>query len=208
MTTDDAERDAEIDRRAARYRAEEAEVEKLKERERLRASADASAAMERNAAAALAVAKARQAPAAAGYKSKYTGPVANRGTDAQGRALVSREELADFQKKYGADKTLRDLLNADKGMARRGAPASSATDMRARGLQGVNRLTEDMYPAARDMYLGREQASPADRARTAEIMGKEQDNYRKGGKVKTYAKGGVTRADGCAQRGKTKGRFV
>lgn len=29
-----------------------------------------------------------------------------------------------------------------------------------------------------------------------------------GGSVKTYAKGGVTRADGCAQRGKTRGRMV
>jgi hypothetical protein len=36
--------------------------------------------------------------------------------------------------------------------------------------------------------------------------------YKKGGKVKAYAKGGSVsasrRADGCAQRGKTKGRFV
>lgn len=32
--------------------------------------------------------------------------------------------------------------------------------------------------------------------------------FKKGGKVKGYAKGGVTRADGCAQRGKTKGRMV
>ena len=32
---------------------------------------------------------------------------------------------------------------------------------------------------------------------------------KKGGKVKAYAKGGyVKAADGCAQRGKTKGRFV
>lgn len=30
----------------------------------------------------------------------------------------------------------------------------------------------------------------------------------KGGMTKSYAKGGVTRADGCAQRGKTKGRMV
>lgn len=29
-----------------------------------------------------------------------------------------------------------------------------------------------------------------------------------GGMTKAYAKGGVTRADGCAQRGKTKGRMV
>ena len=29
-----------------------------------------------------------------------------------------------------------------------------------------------------------------------------------GGKVKGYAKGGVTRADGCARKGHTKGRMV
>jgi hypothetical protein len=29
-----------------------------------------------------------------------------------------------------------------------------------------------------------------------------------GAKPKKYAKGGVTRADGCAQRGKTKGRML
>lgn len=61
----------------------------------------------------------------------YTGPVKNRGVDDQGRALVSREELADFRRKYGADKTLRDLLNAD----RTGRTPSSASDMRARGPQ-------------------------------------------------------------------------
>jgi hypothetical protein len=32
---------------------------------------------------------------------------------------------------------------------------------------------------------------------------------KKGGKVKKYAKGGsVTRGDGCAQRGKTKGTMI
>ena len=48
------------------------------------------------------------------YRTTYTGPVKNRGEDAEGRAKVSREELADFRRKYGADKTLRDLLNADR----------------------------------------------------------------------------------------------
>lgn len=47
-------------------------------------------------------------------RTTYTGPVKNRGEDAQGRAKVSREELADFRRKYGANMTLRDLLNADK----------------------------------------------------------------------------------------------
>ena len=32
--------------------------------------------------------------------------------------------------------------------------------------------------------------------------------YKKGGCVKKYAKGGVTRADGCAAKGKTKGRMI
>ena len=46
-----------------------------------------------------------------------------------GKIDVSREELADFKRKYGADKTLRDLLNYDRtgklpdGGAGRGASA-------------------------------------------------------------------------------------
>jgi hypothetical protein len=67
-------------------------------------------------------------------RTTYTGPVKNRGEDDQGRALVSREELADFRRKYGADKTLRDLLNAD----RTGKLPSSAENTRARGVQGAN----------------------------------------------------------------------
>lgn len=35
-----------------------------------------------------------------------------------GKAKVSAKELADFQSEYGKDKTLRDLLNADKGLSR------------------------------------------------------------------------------------------
>jgi hypothetical protein len=36
-----------------------------------------------------------------------------------GKAKVSAKELAEFQDKYGKDKTLRDLLNADKGLSRK-----------------------------------------------------------------------------------------
>lgn len=42
-------------------------------------------------------------------------------------------------------------------------------------------------------------------------MGKAYDAATKkaaGGGVKGYAKGGVTRADGCARKGKTKGKMV
>jgi len=46
-------------------------------------------------------------------RKKYSGPMKNRGT-VNGKADVSKEELDDFKAKYGADKTLRDLLNADR----------------------------------------------------------------------------------------------
>jgi hypothetical protein len=47
-----------------------------------------------------------------------------------GKAKVSAKELADFQKQYGSDKTLRDLLNMDKGLVRRKDPEDiqSSTD--------------------------------------------------------------------------------
>jgi hypothetical protein len=47
-----------------------------------------------------------------------------------GKAKVSAKELADFQKQYGNDKTLRDLLNMDKGLVRRKDPEDiqSSTD--------------------------------------------------------------------------------
>jgi len=37
-----------------------------------------------------------------------------------GKAAVSAKELADFKSQYGEDKSLRDLLNMDKGLRRRG----------------------------------------------------------------------------------------
>lgn len=47
------------------------------------------------------------------YKSSYTGPVSNRQI-INGKAVVSKEELADFKRQFGKDMTLRDLLNMDK----------------------------------------------------------------------------------------------
>jgi len=34
------------------------------------------------------------------------------------------------------------------------------------------------------------------------------ETFKKGGKAKCYAAGGITRADGCAQRGKTRGNYI
>jgi hypothetical protein len=75
-----------------------------------------------------------QTDAGAMYATRYTGPRPDRPV-VNGRKMVSREELADFQRLFGADKTLRDLLNAD----RMGVPSvPSAMDPRARGMQGAN----------------------------------------------------------------------
>jgi hypothetical protein len=54
-----------------------------------------------------------------------------------GKAVVSAKELADFKSQYGEDKSLRDLLNADKGLRRRGEDsASSKTDAAALAAKG------------------------------------------------------------------------
>ncbi len=68
----------------------------------------AADAAERSEKAAAAAAKERPR-----WKSAYKGPDPNR-QKIDGKAVVSREELADFRKRFGANKTLRDLLNADE----------------------------------------------------------------------------------------------
>lgn len=60
------------------------------------------------------------------FRSRYTGPVRDRQV-INGQSVVSREELEDFRRQFGADKTLRDLLNADKGLRPRGSAAVPAT---------------------------------------------------------------------------------
>lgn len=67
-------------------------------------------------------------------RTTYTGPVKNRGVNARGQANVFREELEDFRRQYGRDKTLRDLLNADRTGK---TPASEKSPM-ARGPQEAN----------------------------------------------------------------------
>lgn len=64
-------------------------------------------------------------------RKTWDGPLPNRPV-VNGRAMVSAEELADFRRQFGAQMTLRDLLNADKGMG------PSATNPAARGVQEAN----------------------------------------------------------------------
>jgi hypothetical protein len=79
----------------------------------------------------------------AARRTRYEGPMLNRPV-VNGRAVVSTEELADFRRQFGADKTLRDLLNADRGLTRRGE-TPSAQDMRARGPQGPSEAPASPY---------------------------------------------------------------
>ena len=69
--------------------------------------------------------------AAPARRTRWTGPMPNRPV-VDNKVMVTAEELADFRRQFGAEKTLRDLLNADRGAM------PSAADMRARGMQGAS----------------------------------------------------------------------
>lgn len=213
-----SDENAEIDRRVRRIREEQRIVDELDAKAARVQSEINNRAREAEAKAALALTMTRPAAQTPRWKKKYEGPDRNRQI-IDGKAIVSREELADFQKRFGADKTLRDLLNADRtgklpapvaqssatDMRARGirAKPSSATDTRARGVQGANILprTEENHPAWLDMQLGNLQYSPREVERNTQIM-RDEEKYRKGGKVKAYAKGGSVRGAGCETRTK------
>ena len=200
-TDDDVEHEERVRRGAARHRAEQEFLDKRDEAARLAETGRQYKDKEREIQARMALEKMRRPTPS--YRSSYSGPVRNRQI-IDGKAIVSREELADFQKRFGANKTLRDLLNADKtGKLPTPAARGSATDTRARGVQGANILprTEENYPAWLDMQLGNLQYSPREVERNTQIM-RDEEKYRKGGKVKAYAKGGSVRGAGCETRTK------
>jgi len=64
-----------------------------------------------------------------------------------GKAMVSAKELADFKSQYGADKSLRDLLNADKGLRRKGEDSTpsktNAAALAAKGQAGNEAMKKD-----------------------------------------------------------------
>ena len=70
-------------------------------------------------------------------RKTWDGPMPNRPV-VNGIAQVSREELEDFRRKFGANMTLRDLLNADKG---RGPSAANPA------ARGQNRAEAPATPA-------------------------------------------------------------
>jgi len=102
---------------------------------------------------------------------------------------------------------------------RQPTPAEKAKLDRSRAMmvEGINeekspitRLMPTMSKAARDQQKSATslRESVSEKAREGEAY--NDAGYKKGGKVKKMAKGGSasSRADGCATKGKTKGRFV
>jgi hypothetical protein len=138
-----------------------------------------------------------------------------------GKAVVSAQELADFKEKFGKDKTLRDLLNTDKGLQRKlEIPKSmrNLSDNKSDDNEPI-RVPKSMrnLPAnERDPNIADKTASAMSalkiptkeesaNAREAGISrGTRSAEYKKGGSVSPAS----SRADGCATKGKTKGRFV
>ncbi len=81
-------------------------------------------------------------------------------------------------------------------------------DVMKRGISGegdfLSRISSTMSKAARDdMRLAKRMRESVPKA-AREYEAYEQAGYKKGGQVSPASK----RADGCAQRGKTKGRMV
>lgn len=102
----------------------------------------------------------------------YKGPRKNRRMLDDKTVFVSKEELADFKRRFGADKTLRDLLNADKtGKLPEAVKAAKAGPRRnveaeAKGAETLERMksraergmavrsNEEMRDEAREKALG------------------------------------------------------
>lgn len=150
MARDD-DHEERVARTAARFAKEQALLDEIDARAALEKSARDNAAAELQAKAALALANARRVSAAPRSRTKYEGPDPERASRGN---FVSKEELADFQRKNpGA--TLRDLLNADQGLTRRGSPPPATEAMRSRGVQGANIAPKPPAGSGRGPAAGR-----------------------------------------------------
>jgi cell division septation protein DedD len=147
----------------------------------------------------------------------YT-PNANRAVRG-GKAVVSAKELADFKAQYGAEKDLTDLLNMDKGLQRQ-IPRSTVKAVRDKidSEQSSAPATRSAAQApARDprdleqnLYVSRGARPAKFRETQAAKPGTEVNDENKETSDMSFKRGGMTasrRADGIAQRGKTRGKM-
>ena len=133
-----------------------------------------------------------------------------------GKAMVSAQELADFKEKFGKDKTLRDLLNMDKGLQRKLEIPKSMRNTPAT----ESEINPPMVIPKSMRKLPQNEPDQNIRDKTEGVMRTQNipsyitsipdSEMKRGGAVKKMSSGGTAsaRADGCAVKGKTKGRMV
>lgn len=140
------------------------------------------------------------------------------GRAAPKQRVVSKKELEE------SGLSLRDFLNRERGLTRRGERSAPKLDSDALDRNYVRRdMKSRMDEIDRETQGDVLRAMPDKPRRTPEPLTSTRRpgtnvNYentdtsdmsmKRGGKVKGYAKGGVTRADGIAKRGHTKGRMI
>jgi len=141
--------------------------------------------------------------------------------------IVTKEELAAFQKENGADKTLRDYLNAQKGLTRRGESKSttSFTELEKNAPSGTSEAAMKALRAnaakeanqMADLEKGNSRGQKSMAAAPKITKGESRKPYNPGSVDNSYtgsrfAKGGMARSsaskrgDGIATKGFTKGR--
>ena len=111
--------------------------------------------------------------------------------------IVSKKELEDFKSKYGQDMELRDFLNKERGLTRRKAkPVTKDVDADIAGQP----MTE------KESAVSMDSINPNRSGRLNNPENKDLEGistFKKGGKASNAS----SRADGCAQRGKTRGKI-
>lgn len=113
--------------------------------------------------------------------------------------------VKDAQAAVDSDAAKREMFKA----AQKGKDYAQATEDRLTGLaMNPRRANIPVKPSEAGKPIPPSKA----RARTSFDEDQSEVEFRKGGKIKKYAKGGMVssaskRGDGCAQRGKTKGKY-
>ena len=102
-----------------------------------------------------------------------------------GRGGPTVEELRDYERRRKSPETI--LRNFEPPQM----PAAARMAFESAAKERANKAAEKHFPENPDP----EEIAP----KVKKAMG---------GKVKAYRKGGVTRADGCVSKGRTKGRMV
>ena len=125
---------------------------------------------------------------------------------------IGRGAVAAYRGAKGVADTVRGAVQASRGLeeARR-ARLAREMDQELPALAPKERVRVEgtkggVYRSAKDEKPAEPKAEF--RSRTADRMDEREMGMKRGGAVKTYAKGGSVRGGGIEQRGKTKGRFV